>query len=420
MKIDLLDALRHVLAVFDIQLITVAPPFKELEHFDYGLRNALDANFDWPAMGKALLETTPERTLVRVEGTFGMEYFIFRLPDEPEDRAYIVGPWHRIHNAEETAEFRRWMVARTSEEVADLVEGYYNAVHGLKDEETFFNTICGLLATAFPHVDGREDFHIKLCKEYLPLNFRPDERSFLMPQFEQEVSMPLLEERYRNENEFMDAVTNGDAERAMLLVRQRKRFRYSGGRFYGELQERRNALIIFNVLMRKAIERAQVHPYYIDQISARYYERIRTITAEESPKMVNEMIVNYCRYVHEYSMQQYSPLIRSAINYINLNLASQLSLRVLAEQFFISPSYLSNLFRSETGVTLVDYIGTCRVKRAASLLTETNLSITNIAEQVGIVDVNYFAKIFKKAYHVTPTHYRRASREQNTRLPPQK
>ena len=130
------------------------------------------------------------------------------------------------------------------------------------------------------------------------------------------------------------------------------------------------------------------------------------------------MLVGYCRCVQEYALRNYSPLIRSVINCINLNLAESLSLRALAEQFFISQSYLSNLFRSEVGVTLVEYINSSRMKRAAGMLTESNLSITAIAEKVGIYDVNYFTKIFKKAYQMTPTLYRRVSREQSAQLAP--
>ena len=58
-------------------------------------------------------------------------------------------------------------------------------------------------------------------------------------------------------------------------------------------------------------------------------------------------------------------------------------------------------------MTLVEYINSSRMKRAAGMPTQSNLSITAIAEKVGIYDVNYFTKIFKKAYQMTPTLYRR-------------
>ncbi len=417
MQIDLIEALRRLLAINNLQLTLLQPPFEDLHKFDYGLRDALDPHFDWQAMGKALLEATPERTLLVVEDTFGIYYLVFRLPDE-SGNGYIIGPWRHKISPEKLEQSRAWFRARTSQEIMDQLGNFYDAVFLLENESAFVSAVFAVLSVAYPHTEGQIDFHTELRKEFLPLNFNLDNRMLSVPSFEKEISMSLIEERYQNENDIMDAVTKGDAERAFNLWKQRRRFRYSNNRYFGEIQEKRNGLIIFNVLLRKAIERAQVHPYFIDQLSAQCYSRISTVAPEETDSLSAEMIYNYCRYAREYSMRQYSPLIRKTIHYINANLASSLSLKVLAEQFFISPSYLSNLFKSETGVTLVDYISTCRMKRAAKLLTETNLSITAVAEHVGIVDVNYFAKIFKKAYRMTPTMYRRASREQNACLAP--
>ena len=74
---------------------------------------------------------------------------------------------------------------------------------------------------------------------------------------------------------------------------------------------------------------------------------------------------------------------------------------------YISPSYLSNVFKQETGQTLTDYISTQRMARAANLLRTTNATVASVAEDVGILDVNYFTKLFKSATGLTPTRYRR-------------
>ena len=67
--------------------------------------------------------------------------------------------------------------------------------------------------------------------------------------------------------------------------------------------------------------------------------------------------------------------------------------------------------KQETGSTLIDYINTQRVIRAAQLLVQNNHTIAAVAEEVGILDVNYFTKIFKKTLGVTPTRYRREHKE---------
>ncbi len=109
----------------------------------------------------------------------------------------------------------------------------------------------------------------------------------------------------------------------------------------------------------------------------------------------------------QYSLKQYSQLIQKVLNHINLNLNTALSLKSLAGMCFISPSYLSYLFKQETGQTLTDYINTQRVERAARRLQNTDDTVAEIAEDVGILDVNYFTKIFKKSMGVTPTAYRK-------------
>lgn len=417
MQIDLIDALQRVLAVHELQLTPLAEPFDQLHRFDYGLRDALDPQFDWDAMGRALLETTPERALLLMEGTFGMRYFIFRLPDEG-DRAYIVGPWRSAASREQLQKNLEWFGVRTSQQMRDIVENFYSGIYLMEDESRFGQTVLSLLSAAFPHVDGRQDFHIEVRKELLPFNFTPVDAVETDLDASAGLSRSMLEERYQSEADLMDAVAQGDPEKALKVMERHRRFRYSDDRFFNDLQEMRNSLIVLNVLLRKAIQRAEVHPCYIDALSAGYYRRIRTVTAEQIPHLREEMLLGYCNCVREHALCSYSPLIRSVINHINLNLAEPLSLRALAEQFFISQSYLSNLFRSEVGVTLVEYINSSRMKRAAGMLTESNLSITAIAERVGIFDVNYFTKIFKKAYQMTPTLYRRVSREQSAQLAP--
>lgn len=405
MQVELLDMIRGVLAANNLQLTKIQAPFEELVRFDFGLRKSLDPEFDWQWFGNSLLENIPERTLMLVEGTFELRFAMFRLPDQ-EDIAYVAGPW-RVGGR--SPKHRRWAITALGEDVDTAIEEYFNGVL-LSKEEHFIGTIQAMLLAAYPPEVGRPDFSVTSVKEFLPLDFRPDIRYFSQPEFHQEIPMAMLEERYENENRLMDAVSRGDENLALILIHERGRFRYSGGRFYDELSQIKWGMIILNTLLRKAIEKTKIHPYYIDQISAMYGHRIEMMAETDHDTLKIEMIKGYCAYVREYSLRQYSPIIQKVINYINLNLGAPLSLKMLAEMCFISPSYLSNLFKQETGVTLIDYISSQRVKRAAGLLTDTHYPISAIAEEVGILDVNYFTKIFKKAMGQTPSQYRKESR----------
>ena len=78
----------------------------------------------------------------------------------------------------------------------------------------------------------------------------------------------------------------------------------------------------------------------------------------------------------------------------------------LAAMVYISPGYLSRIFKKETGVALTDYIIRTRISVAKQLLSKTNLPITSISERVGISYSSYFTKLFKDQVGVTPQEYR--------------
>ena len=99
-------------------------------------------------------------------------------------------------------------------------------------------------------------------------------------------------------------------------------------------------------------------------------------------------------------------LIQKIITRIDPDLTANLSLNALAEYFNVNASYLSALFRKETGTTLTEYVNKKRVEQGILLLNSTTLQIQTIASYCGIPDVNYFTKLFKRYYHKTPSEYR--------------
>lgn len=381
MQVDPLLVLKKLASSYDIKCLRVAAPFAGLEDFDYGLRKALDPQFEWQEFGKLLVQSTAENVLTVTEDMFELQYALFRIPDEPES-VFLMGPWTNGTRTNETSE---WIRKHIGKQACEVVQNYYSSVRVVQDNR-FISTISTIVGLMMPP----DEYRVVEKREFLPLNFALDTRYFQEPSFEQELPQTMLEERYATENKLIDAVSRGDVDAAINVCHQMGRYTYNG-RFFGTLYQIKTKMTIMNTLMRKAIERGKVHPYYIDKISSRYAAQIESITDLNDPSMIWDMVRQYCAYVQRYSVKDYTPLVQKVINHINLNLAEPMSLKSLAAMCFISPSYLSSLFKQDTGTTIVDYINTQRVDRAA----------------VGILDVNYFTKIFKKQLGTTPTQYRR-------------
>ncbi|MDD6428784.1 MAG: response regulator [Lachnospiraceae bacterium] len=92
--------------------------------------------------------------------------------------------------------------------------------------------------------------------------------------------------------------------------------------------------------------------------------------------------------------------------YIYENYDRELSIEALAEKVYMAPSYLSHVFKKETGQTLSKFIKSLRMEKAKQLLTDTHEKIVNISASVGYPNVSYFCKSFREYYGVSPQKYR--------------
>ncbi|MCR5715416.1 MAG: response regulator [Lachnospiraceae bacterium] len=93
-------------------------------------------------------------------------------------------------------------------------------------------------------------------------------------------------------------------------------------------------------------------------------------------------------------------------NYVHDNPQGNLSLGELSEKFRINPSYLSRIFRKETGLNLSEYILRERLSMAKKLLLETDKKIYEIAEETGFETAGYFTRVFHKYEHMSPKVFR--------------
>jgi AraC-like DNA-binding protein len=104
---------------------------------------------------------------------------------------------------------------------------------------------------------------------------------------------------------------------------------------------------------------------------------------------------------------QHEPLSSRVKTHIAENLEKPLSLLGLARQFGVGKTTLCGAIKRDCGQTVNELIRTARIERARELLQAGKLSVMEIAEKVGILDYNYFTKVFKTETGVPPSVYRR-------------
>lgn len=99
------------------------------------------------------------------------------------------------------------------------------------------------------------------------------------------------------------------------------------------------------------------------------------------------------------------PSIQEALTYIKSHLTEELSLSEVAKTVSLSPIHFHNKFKSAVGKTLRDYVEEQRIKKAILLLTDTSLSLTEIAYECGFSSQSYFSYVFKRRMKKTPRQY---------------
>lgn len=99
-------------------------------------------------------------------------------------------------------------------------------------------------------------------------------------------------------------------------------------------------------------------------------------------------------------------LLDQITGYIKKNYTSSLTMKSVANKFYLNPSYFCKLFKNETGLTFTHYLMKLRVDKAKELMMGSNKKLYDIAAAVGYDNVQYFSTIFKEIEGVTPSQYR--------------
>ena len=120
----------------------------------------------------------------------------------------------------------------------------------------------------------------------------------------------------------------------------------------------------------------------------------------------NKQITDYPNSLPELVKFHRSTISIEVKDFILKNLNTNIDVKDIASRFFISPSYLMQVFKETYHTTIKHFMTYSRIERAKEMLQDTNHEISMIAKLLGYQDINYFFRVFKKYTNHTPLQYR--------------
>lgn len=390
----------------NLQVRFLEPSIPPQEELDLGLRKGLGIRPDYERIRVLFGQMLHPGTLYRVTDSFLCSYLFLRLPDREEKPMLCVGPYLAVDLTREQLLEQAQSIGVPADRMGWL-ESYYGRVPLVPQTVIFapMEVLC-------QRIWGKDGYTVVDVNQELSQaeSFPPGGQRRNSPE-ETDRRMRQMEERYAYENELLRTVSMGLGQQAEQMLANFSDMALER-RLADPVRNVKNYCIITNTLLRKAAEHGGVHPLYLDDVSSGFAGRIEELNSAVSGyALMKEMAHAYSRLVKRRATRNYSRPVQKAVMHIDENLSGDLSLKGLAELQKINPSYLSTIFKAETGQTVTEYISRQRVRMAIRLLTTSSMQIQTIAQYCGIPDVNYFTKTFKKHMGQTPKQFRQESRQ---------
>jgi AraC-like DNA-binding protein/ligand-binding sensor protein len=211
----------------------------------------------------------------------------------------------------------------------------------------------------------------------------------------------------RFEKDLRLTVIGGEKSKALQMINEMLAHIYVYSNFdFSSVKARLLELLV--VLSRATIE-AGADPGDIFQMSEDFISQIGEYSdVDQLAFWISDIVRRFIMRAFDLAQVKHSDVVFKITNYIKKNCAEKLTLDSLAHEVFLSKSYLSSIFKQETGLSLTSYITKVRVEKSKKMLIEENIGLAAIALQCGFKDQSYFTKVFKKETGMSPKRYKRS------------
>lgn len=129
-------------------------------------------------------------------------------------------------------------------------------------------------------------------------------------------------------------------------------------------------------------------------------------TLEKLHECVRSFFLKVMEVLRNKQKSSNSLYVRKALQYVRENLYGEISLSAIADALYLSPNYLSRIFRQEVGEPFIEYTIRVKMNEVKRLLEQSPQKVYEIAYKLNYKDVNYFSKTFKRFFGVSPSEYR--------------
>ena len=219
----------------------------------------------------------------------------------------------------------------------------------------------------------------------------------------------ILRAPYNPELEFYSVIKSGDVNKVKELCKES----FTSKQGLGTLSK--NPLQ--NIKYHFAITTAIIARYCIDggldvstsySLSDFYIQKAdKSTSLSEIDQLHLKLCTDYATRMHNLRNHKICSVhIVRCIDYIQDNLHTKIMVDDLSNHVNLSTSYLSRLFKQETGYSINEYIRQTKLEAAKNMLTYSDFSVSEIASILAFSDQSYFTEIFRKYTGVTPKKYK--------------
>ena len=236
-----------------------------------------------------------------------------------------------------------------------------------------------------------------------------DQAQFLNELYTIREQYPHVDEDYsyilRAEEEMKSLVKNLDKPGAQKLLNELLGRIYLQS--YYNLDEVKTRCVELIVVLSRTVVDAGVEMGRIFHFSTEFLRQINGFqTIDTLCSWMSDILHGFMDAMFSFASIKHADAVYKTMNYIRSHWREKPSLDEIARHAYLSKSYLSMLFKQETGIGISEFTNQVRIEYSKKLLSGTDMSIAAIASECGFHDQSYYTKVFQKLEGISPKKYR--------------